>query len=287
MTYWPKKDFISFDTETTGLDFENDRIIQAAMCIFHGGQLVWQFNWLLNTDYPSSAEATAVHGITDEYRKEKGIEPGPVFQAINGLITRLRENQAPLVIFNAPFDLIMLRKEFERAKISFARKGLYIVDPLVIDRHYQVNVPVFTKPYMRLQKMAARFGVIPPSHDALDDAKTAGYIAIEQSFAYKGIRSANIPALHENQRLWYEQWCSKFVDFANKKKFEVRIPSWPFGIDAADAQQEQLNAGKEGIDVNSAMDSMLLESTTNSAPESTEKSSIVSPETSSSTHQRG
>jgi DNA polymerase III subunit epsilon len=227
--YWVNRSFIAFDTETTGLDFENDRIIQAAVAVFSKGQQVWSFNWLLNTDIESSAEAVAVHGITDEYRKEHGIPSIGVMLHLCNMFRRMQRSNAPVVAFNAPFDFSMFRAELKRFSLDFNLDGLHVYDPLVVDRHYQKNVPIFTAPFMRQSSMAARYGLSIPTHDALDDAICAGHIALAQSIHHSPLRSASPAELDRRQAQWHSEFAAKVNAFASKKDFKFYIPQWPFG----------------------------------------------------------
>jgi DNA polymerase III subunit epsilon len=228
--YWANRSFIAFDTETTGLDFENDRIIQAAIAVFVRGQNVWNYEWLLNTRKKSAPEALAVHGISDELRYTTGTDAKSVCLHLRALFSRMRDRNSPVVAFNAPFDFSMVRTEFKRFKIEFEWRGLHVIDPLIIDRHYQKNVPVFTSPFMRQSEMAARYGISAPTHDALKDAICTGHIALAQTFHHSGIRSASPLEMDHRQTQWYAEWAAKVTAFTKKKGMpDWNMPQWPFG----------------------------------------------------------
>ena len=227
--YWPRKCFIVFDTETTGLDFQKDRIIQVGVAVFNQEMYIHGWKWLLNTTYPSDADAVAVHGITDTHRYAEGESAHIVIPRVLGLFKRMRAAHGPVVAFNAPFDMSMFSVECSRLGIRFNVNGLHVIDPLVIDRHFERNVPIFTKPFMRLNQMAGRYGVLAPTHDALADCISTGYVAIAQSVHHTAIRRAELPDLVRSQQTWYEEWATKFISFAEKKDFIPRLPRWPFG----------------------------------------------------------
>jgi DNA polymerase III subunit epsilon len=229
--YWPNRSFVAFDTETTGLDFENDRIIQAAIAVFVRGQQVWSFDWLLNTSVPSSPEALAVHKIDDQLRWDTGLDSKEVMLHLVAMFRRMTHYNSPIIAYNAPFDFTMLRKELTRFKISYDFKDLHVIDPLVIDRHFQKNVPIFTKPHMRQEQMAARYGILPPSHNALEDAICTGNIAVAQSLHHSGIRNVSPNELHRKQEVWFGQFKEKVNAFADKKQITFTLSSWPFGDD--------------------------------------------------------
>jgi len=227
--FWPNRSFIALDTESTGLDFENDRPIQVGMAVFLKSQLIWTFNWYSNTSRPSNPDALAVHKIEDKWRQDNGIHPREIMQHVLQLFNRCSERNVPVIAFNAPFDFTMICKEMQRFSMKLNTDRLYVIDPLVIDRHYEKNVPVFTKPFMRLGQMAARYGLSAPTHNALDDAICAGYLAAAQSVHHSAIRTGSPRELHERQCIWYKDFVAKVHSFANKKKITFTTPDWPFG----------------------------------------------------------
>ena len=101
---------IILDTETTGLSAENgDRIIEIG-CVellnrkFNGNNL----NHYVNPERDSHEDALKVHGISNEFLRDK-----PKFAAISDqLLDYLRD--AEVIIHNAPFDISFLNKEMER-----------------------------------------------------------------------------------------------------------------------------------------------------------------------------
>src|SRR5690606_35678639 len=57
---------VSIDTETTGRDFELDRIVELALVVFERGEIKRTHSWLINPEREIPAEAFAVHGISNE-----------------------------------------------------------------------------------------------------------------------------------------------------------------------------------------------------------------------------
>lgn len=227
--FWPNRSYIAFDTESTGLDLVNDRPIQVAVAVFLKGQVIWHFNWYSNTSRPSASEALAVHQIQDDWRQANGIHPREIMVQLMGMFNRCIEHNVPVIAFNAPFDFSMIIGEMRRFSLKLNTERLYVIDPLVIDRHYEKNVPIFTKPFMRLGQMAARYGVSAPTHNALDDAICAGYVATAQSIHHSAIRTGSPRELHARQTDWYMDFRGKIRAFAAKKNIEFSTPDWPFG----------------------------------------------------------
>lgn len=229
MKYWPNDTFIVVDTETDGLDFDNDHVIQVGIAVFVHGQYVHGWEWLVNNGIPCAPEALAVHQIADSERMEHGASPESVFGRTHQLIQRMADQGRPVIGFNAPFDFSMLRTEWERLGFDLFVDNLWIVDPLVVDRHFETKIPIFTKPYMRLGQMAARYGIHQPKHRALADAIATGHVAIAQSLHHSRIRRMTPKELHIAQEGWYEEWADKFRHWGETKGIQFQMPPWPFG----------------------------------------------------------
>lgn len=100
---------IVLDTETTGLSAENgDRIIEIGCVELLARKLTGNNkHFYLNPERDSHEDALKVHGISNEFLKDK-----PKFSAIaQELLDYLQD--AEIIIHNAPFDVSFLNKELE------------------------------------------------------------------------------------------------------------------------------------------------------------------------------
>lgn len=98
---------IVLDTETTGLSAENgDRIIEIGCVELVARKLTGNNrHFYLNPERDSHEDALKVHGISNEFLKDK-----PKFKAIaDELMAYLQD--AEVIIHNAPFDVSFLNKE--------------------------------------------------------------------------------------------------------------------------------------------------------------------------------
>lgn len=120
-----EKPLIFFDLETTGVQLESDRIVQiAATKVSRDLKTVHdRKNVILNPDMPIPAEATEVHGITDEMTKD-----APYFKQISkGLYTFMEGcDLAGFNILN--FDVPLLGEEFGRCQIEWPAAGTIFID---------------------------------------------------------------------------------------------------------------------------------------------------------------
>lgn len=108
---------VIIDTETTGLSvFKDDRIIEiGAVEIIDGNLTDNHFHTYINPDnYPISAGAQGVHGISNEFLVGK-----PTFSEVVEPFARFCEGADEISFYNRRFDKGALRKEFSRANLSF------------------------------------------------------------------------------------------------------------------------------------------------------------------------
>lgn len=100
---------IVLDTETTGLEARDHRIIEIGCIEMRGRRVVGEQRWYLNPDRDSDPGALEVHGLTTAFLADK-----PRFgQIVDDLVGLLRG--AEIIIHNAPFDVGFLDAEFQRA----------------------------------------------------------------------------------------------------------------------------------------------------------------------------
>ena len=100
---------IVLDTETTGLSAETgDRIIELGCVEMMARKLTGNnLHFYFNPDRDSHEDALRVHGISNEFLKDK-----PRFSELADEILAYLEG-AELIIHNAPFDIGFLNKELE------------------------------------------------------------------------------------------------------------------------------------------------------------------------------
>ncbi len=104
---------VVLDTETTGLSPENgDRILEIGCVELVNRKLTGNnLHFYINPERDSHEEALKVHGISNEFLKDK-----PKFAQIsNDLLAYLKESQ--VIIHNAPFDIGFLNKELDRLSL--------------------------------------------------------------------------------------------------------------------------------------------------------------------------
>lgn len=151
--------FIYYDTETTGINFENDCIIELAA---YDPLENRTFEELINTQMPIPAEATAIHNITNEMVADK-----PNFKIIAEKFIDFCEGEVILIAHNNDrFDLPFLEKEFQKSGLTLPSWSF--LDSLKWARRYRPDLPKHS-----LQHLRETYGFAENNaHRALDDVIT-------------------------------------------------------------------------------------------------------------------
>jgi DNA polymerase III subunit epsilon len=163
---------IVLDTETTGLDpGQGHRLVELG-CIELLNRIPTgaTFHVYLNPEREVPAEATAIHGLTTDFLKDK-----PRFAEIVDDFLAFIGDETPLVIHNAGFDHGFLCAELKRVeRVLIARERL--VDTLMLARRKHSAGPY------NLDALCARYGVDNSrrtKHGALLDAEILAEVYVE------------------------------------------------------------------------------------------------------------
>lgn len=100
---------IFFDTETTGIEASEHRVIEIGAIEMKGRRITGERRWYLNPDRDSDPGALEVHGLTTAFLADKPRFP----QVADEVVAYLRG--AELIIHNAAFDVGFMDRELERA----------------------------------------------------------------------------------------------------------------------------------------------------------------------------
>ncbi|MBQ1090914.1 3'-5' exonuclease [Streptomyces sp. B93] len=236
MTCWYEGPLAAFDTETTGVDVEADRIVSAAVVVqdVPGGRPRVS-RWLVNPGVPVPAAATAVHGLTEDHLQRNGRWPAPVMYEIASLLAEHAGVGRPLVVMNAPFDLTLLDRELRRHRASsldrwFESAPLLVLDPRVLDKH----LDRYRKGRRTLTDLCAHYGVVlDGAHDAAADALAALEVVRALGARYAARLERLSPGeLHTLQAVWHAAQARGLQAwFARSGTEEAVDPAWPLRPD--------------------------------------------------------
>lgn len=231
---WAAGPYLSFDTETTGIDVETDRVVTAAAVHIQPGQAPVTRTWLVNPGIDIPAGATAVHGITTEMARADGIHPSVALDEISLELETALASGIPLVIMNASYDLTLLDRELMRYRLGGLgeRLGGYgairpVLDPMVLDR----EVDKYRKGKRTLEALCQHYKVkIDGAHDASADAIASCRVLWRIAEQYqRSIGGVDVQTLHDWQVGWHAERQHEFKAYREsiKKPLTDFSPEWP------------------------------------------------------------
>lgn len=158
---------LSFDTETSGLDFVNDRVVEfgaygwdtekKSEVLFEGQ--------LFKIPFKMSKDAIEVHKITDQKLEEDGVLFEQYAKRAHAMLSR-----ADIILgHNIEFDINMMSAEFARCGMDMPKTPW--LDTLVIARRFYPSAKD-VMPKKSLGAISERFGLADfEAHRAADDCK--------------------------------------------------------------------------------------------------------------------
>ncbi|MCH9703812.1 MAG: DUF3820 family protein [Chlamydiae bacterium] len=156
-----KSEFICLDCEFTGLDLENDRIIEIAAARFTlEDGILEEFDQLINPQYPIGEEAQKVHNISEEMIKDAPL--------IADVLPKFFEfvGKRRIIGHMIGGDITILTNESKRAQMNCPLRINNCIDTLRLARHYGDS------PSNSLGTLANHFNVpYTKTHRALDDVQ--------------------------------------------------------------------------------------------------------------------
>jgi DNA polymerase-3 subunit epsilon len=198
---------IGFDTETTGPDPEDARIVTAALVVRGGGRPDQDYTWLINPGVPIPAEATEVHGITDAMVQADGQDPKMALEDIAAKLAAALNYGMPVIAFNLSFDWTVLDRDLRRHGVTTMEQRLAghtelaLIDPHVIDK--QVDRYRKGTGMRKLKPTSEVYGIeLTDWHTAEADALAALLIAEAQFARYPQLENFGAGGLFRMQQEW-------------------------------------------------------------------------------------
>jgi len=213
----------SLDFETTGVDPHTDRVLSYALLDEPG----FEITGLVNPGVPIPPAAAEVHGITEAML----VDAPPSAEGLAVVVDwvqSLVDRGVGLVVFNAAYDLTMLRAEADRHRLAQPDwSRLIVVDPLVVDWGIERG----GLGPRRLVDVAAYYGIaVDNAHDAACDARAARDVAFELAARHPHVGTLALPDLMDRQRGWFAERAADWNAYAQRVGRSVDDPDgWPLG----------------------------------------------------------
>ena len=214
-----------WDTETSGVDVENDRILTAFVSLRDGDKIVKEVSWIIDPGIEVPEGASEVNGLTTEFIQENGRKD--VAKAIDEIVHELSEAaHMGYVItgYNNSFDLSILENEAKRYNKGVTglriRETGKFVDPIVIDR----AIDKYRKGSRKLIDVARHYGVdfeADELHDAGADVRVTAELvpkvlnaAVKKLPDLQGLTPDEvIDTLQEKQKQWKREWAGHLTEY--------------------------------------------------------------------------
>lgn len=151
-------ELVCIDCESTGLDTENDRVIELAVAIFRGCEIIYQFETLIDPRIEIPEESRKIHGIRQDMVSGK-----PFIEHV--LPAVLKEiGQRPIMGHGIGFDINILKQECLRHNLLWPLENVLTIDTLRMARFYGQS-PVNSLEMLRQHFNIAQEG----AHRAMSD----------------------------------------------------------------------------------------------------------------------
>jgi DNA polymerase-3 subunit epsilon len=226
---WHLGRLCGFDTESTGVDVETDRIVTACVVQCGGNQPVAAANWLADPGVDIPEAAANVHGITTERARVEGRPAGEVIEQVVTALTAVVVSGIPIVAMNAPFDFTLLDREARRHGVQpltdIVGDDLRVIDPRVLDK----QVDTYRPGKRTLTDLCAHYDVpLGAAHSADADALAACRVAWRLGSRYPKLAELDLTQLHKLQVEWAAEQAASFQEYLRKKDPDAVIDgSWP------------------------------------------------------------
>ncbi|MFE6868360.1 exonuclease domain-containing protein [Kitasatospora sp. NPDC057692] len=202
---WWLSEWAALDLETTGLDVESDRIVQAALVWTNCGVVVEERTWLADAgQQPVPAEATKLHKIPERHAHRYGRPAGLVAEMVAQALAGAVIDGLPIVVANAPYDLTLHDRELERdgrwsLAVSSGHSPLRVLDPLLLDR----VLDPYREGRRRLVDLCEHYEVEHEGpHRADADAAAAAAVAFQIVGRFPELRQMSLQEVHDRQVGW-------------------------------------------------------------------------------------
>lgn len=223
---------VAFDVESTGRDKETARMVQAAI-----GWAQSAGEWhpdvrLVNPGIPIPAEATKIHGITDDQVADAARE-GDVAADARDRMYGTWSAGGVVVGTNVVYDLTLLDRALERD----GRPPLEICGPVIDTFVLDKAIDKFRKGSRKLEATCQVYGIpLDGAHDAGADSFAAlrlAYRIIEDGGEYNDppypLRAMTMEQIHDYQKAAYVEQQTSLIGYFRRtgQLFDAWSTHWP------------------------------------------------------------
>ena len=209
---WTDGPLLGFDTETTGIDVDNDRIVTAAL-VRRDASGTHVRSWLINPGVEIPEAAAAIHGVSTEHAREHGRPPREALEEIATDLAEAFRGGVPVVAYNAAFDLCLLDAELRRHRLRTLPDRLCsdtrpVIDPLVLDRAEDQ----FRRGKRKLVDLCGYYQVVESGNLHTADVDVVATLDVLERIVgrFPHLAALDLDTLHEYQSTAHQAWAEGF-----------------------------------------------------------------------------
>jgi DNA polymerase-3 subunit epsilon len=177
-----KRPLLFFDLETTGIHKDVDRILQIGIIKIYPDGTVREWSTLVNPQIPISAEASSVHGITEDM-----VQDAPTFEQIVHTL-KAGFTDTDVAGYNVvKFDMEFLKAEFNRVGVPFPTGHRFVDAFKIFQRQEPRNLTAAVKFFLNK--------ALDGAHDAMNDVRATVEVLEAQLLRYPDL-PRSIEELH-------------------------------------------------------------------------------------------
>lgn len=213
---WTDAGVVGFDTETTGVDVDHDRIVSAAVVHRAGGAgrvVTTVTTWLVDPDVEIPPGATEIHGISTDHVRRHGRPARAALDEVAEALVAAQRRGEPVVAYNASFDLTLLDVELRRHGLPtvperLGREVAPVLDPFVLDR----TLDPYRPGPRRLGDLCERYGVTTTAalHRADVDVLATLDVLAHMVERFPELAGRSPTELHAQQAAEHRAWADVF-----------------------------------------------------------------------------
>lgn len=221
-----RRPLLGLDLETTGIDPFQDRLVSFALYLSQASGQDSHVYGLVDPGIAIPAEATEQHGISSQDLTRPDIWCHS--SAVRLIVTQITVSalqRTPVVVFNAPFDLTLLRHQAEVEGLTWP-DDLLVLDPLALDR----GLKPLRKGSRTLGSLCALYHIeLSDAHNALADTAASVQLMRVMAERYPEIGDASVEELMELQRRSHSRWAAATRSRLRSKGSGQSVsPDWPY-----------------------------------------------------------
>ncbi|QJC22252.1 exonuclease domain-containing protein [Arcanobacterium buesumense] len=227
---WTSHPMVGFDTETTGIDPTQERLVTASVIIVDSNEVTRHY-WLADPGVEIPLQAQNVHGISTEQARREGQAIDKVLNDVADLLCHHMAAGHPIVAFNAAYDVTLMECELQRHGLPTLAERLGravgpVIDPYMLDR----AVDRYRRGKRRLENLAEHYGVAEDDsfHNAEADVLATLRVLGAMLRRYPQLAEETLESLMETQRQTYTEF-QQYLASRNGQRVTGPLP-WPVTV---------------------------------------------------------